>query len=50
MKKIGIVLFTTDLRLHDNVILHNAIKENDEVTFDTIEGKKGLQAINVKKV
>jgi CspA family cold shock protein len=28
----------------------NAIKENDEVTFDTIEGKKGLQAINVKKV
>jgi deoxyribodipyrimidine photo-lyase len=31
MKKIGIVLFTTDLRLHDNVILHNAIKENDLV-------------------
>ncbi|MFM8242479.1 MAG: deoxyribodipyrimidine photo-lyase, partial [Crocinitomicaceae bacterium] len=31
MKKIGIVLFTSDLRLHDNTTLAQAIKENDEV-------------------
>ena len=31
MKKIGIVLFTSDLRLHDNQTLVEAIKENDEV-------------------
>ena len=31
MKKIGIVLFTSDLRLHDNTPLLQAIKENDEV-------------------
>jgi deoxyribodipyrimidine photo-lyase len=31
MKKIGIVLFTTDLRLHDNATLNCAIKENDLV-------------------
>ena len=31
MKKIGIVLFTSDLRLHDNKTLCEAIKENDEV-------------------
>lgn len=31
MKKIGIVLFTTDLRLHDNDSLHHALKENDAV-------------------
>ena len=31
MKKIGLVLFTTDLRLHDNDTLHRALKENDAV-------------------
>jgi deoxyribodipyrimidine photo-lyase len=31
MKKIGIVLFTSDLRLHDNTTLNLAIKENDLV-------------------
>jgi deoxyribodipyrimidine photo-lyase len=31
MKKIGVVLFTTDLRLHDNTTLNLAIKENDLV-------------------
>jgi CspA family cold shock protein len=28
----------------------DSIKENDEVEFDITEGKKGLQAVNVKKV
>ena len=28
--------------------LVDQIKENDEVTFDTKEGKKGLNAINVQ--
>ncbi len=27
-----------------------SIKENDDVEFDVTEGKKGLQAVNVKKV
>lgn len=27
----------------------NAIRENDSVVFDVEEGKKGLQATNVKK-
>jgi deoxyribodipyrimidine photo-lyase len=31
MKKIGIVLFTSDLRIHDNKTLLEAIKENDEI-------------------
>jgi CspA family cold shock protein len=29
--------------------LIDSIKENDEVTFDLQEGKKGLNAVNVKK-
>ena len=28
--------------------LNNEIRENDEVTFDVQEGRKGLNAINVK--
>jgi len=27
----------------------NAIKDNDNVTYDVEEGRKGLQAVNVKK-
>ncbi|NVO11570.1 MAG: cold shock domain-containing protein [Bacteroidales bacterium] len=30
--------------------LVNEIRENDEVTFDLQEGKKGLNAVNVKLV
>ncbi|MZP55516.1 MAG: cold shock domain-containing protein, partial [Bacteroidales bacterium] len=26
------------------------IKENDEVTFELAEGKKGINAVNVKKI
>ena len=29
--------------------LADKIKENDVVTFDLIEGKKGLNAVNVKR-
>ncbi len=28
----------------------NALKENDTVEYDVADGKKGLQAVNVKKV
>lgn len=28
----------------------NALRDNDEVEFEVEEGKKGLQAINVRKV
>jgi CspA family cold shock protein len=28
----------------------DSLKENDEVEFDVAEGKKGLQAVNVKKI
>lgn len=30
--------------------LQDEIQENDEVTFDLQEGKKGLNAVNVKRV
>jgi CspA family cold shock protein len=30
--------------------LIDRIRENDEVTFDLTEGKKGLNAVNVKLV
>jgi cold shock protein len=30
--------------------LNDEIKENDEVTFDLQDGKKGLNAVNVKLV
>jgi cold shock protein len=30
--------------------LSDKIRENDKVTFSTIEGKKGLNAVNVKKI
>lgn len=33
--------------VHSNGLKEN-IKENDEVTFDLEEGKKGLNAVNVK--
>jgi len=28
----------------------NAIKDNDSVEYDVEEGRKGLQAVNVKKI
>lgn len=28
----------------------NALRDNDEVEFEVEEGKKGLQAVNVRKV
>lgn len=28
----------------------NALKDNDSVEFDVEEGRKGLQAVNVKKI
>lgn len=28
----------------------NAIRDNDDVQFDVAEGRKGLQAVNVKKI
>ena len=30
--------------------LTDKVKENDSVTYDVIEGKKGLNAVNVKRM
>jgi cold shock protein len=30
--------------------LTDKVKENDSVTYDVIEGKKGMNAVNVRKV
>lgn len=38
---------TKEYFVHSNG-LKDRIKENDEVTFDLEEGKKGLNAVNVK--
>ena len=40
---------TKEYFVHSND-LKDSIKENDEVTFDLAEGKKGLNAVNVKLV
>lgn len=53
-KGYGFIVFEghKDLFVHFKDVLGgvNSIKENDEVQFDIAEGKKGLQAVNVKKV
>ena len=40
-----------DLFVHFKDVLGgvNAIKDNDSVTYEVEEGRKGLQAVNVKK-
>ena len=38
-----------EIFVHATGLVDN-INENDRVEFDTIEGKKGLNAVNVKKV
>jgi CspA family cold shock protein len=38
-----------ELFVHATGLVHE-IQENDEVTFDTEEGKKGLSAVNVTRV
>ena len=48
--------FITDSSSKKEIFVHvtglvdrdNLINENDEVTFDTQEGKKGLNAVNVE--
>jgi CspA family cold shock protein len=30
--------------------LEEKVRENDKVSFDVVEGKKGMNAVNVKKV
>ena len=41
-----------DLFVHfkDVLVGIESLKENDEVEFEVAEGRKGLQAVNVKKV
>jgi len=36
--------------VHVSGINENTIRENDEVTFELVEGKKGLNAVNVSLV
>jgi CspA family cold shock protein len=38
-----------DVFVHHTGLVHE-IRENDKVTFDVIEGKKGMNAVNVKVV
>ncbi|MBN1183641.1 MAG: cold shock domain-containing protein [Bacteroidales bacterium] len=47
--------FIKDVETEKEYFVHSSglkdrIKENDEVTFDLAEGKKGLNAVNVKRV
>jgi CspA family cold shock protein len=39
----------TDIFVHHSGVLEK-IRENDKVEFETMEGKKGLNAINVMKI
>lgn len=38
----------TEYFVHATGLINKNIKENDKVTFDLIEGKKGMNAVNVK--
>lgn len=40
----------TDVFVHSSGLKGTIIRENDEVTFDTQQGKKGLNAVNVQKM
>ncbi|HMP99232.1 MAG TPA: cold shock domain-containing protein [Cyclobacteriaceae bacterium] len=47
--------FIKDIKSQESIFVHSkdlsvAIKENDTVTFETIRGVKGLNAINVKLI
>jgi cold shock protein len=47
--------FIKDSQTSQDIFVHvtglvDKIRENDEVTFDVTEGKKGLNAINVRVV
>lgn len=39
---------TKEYFVHSTGLIDN-ISDNDEVTFDIVEGKKGLNAVNVKR-
>jgi CspA family cold shock protein len=40
----------TEHFVHISGVNENTLNENDEVTFDLVEGKKGLNAVNVTLV
>lgn len=45
--------FIKDAASNEEIFVHvsglkDQVRENDEVTFDTVQGKKGLNAVNVK--
>ena len=39
----------TDIFVHVSGLIDQQVNEGDRVNFDTQEGKKGLNAVNVKK-
>ena len=53
-KGFGFIIYddAKDLFVHFKDVLGgiDSLKENDEVEFEVAEGRKGLQAINVRKV
>lgn len=53
-KGYGFIIYedSKDIFVHFKDVLGgiNGIKEGDEVEFEVAEGKKGLQAVNVKRV
>lgn len=38
-----------DIFVHQTGLVHE-VRENDRVTFDVIEGKKGLNAVRVERI
>nr|WP_155178020.1 cold-shock protein [Fulvivirga lutimaris] len=38
-----------DIFVHSSGLIHE-IRENDKVSFDTEQGKKGLNAVNVERI
>ncbi len=40
---------SADIFVHHSGLVHE-IRENDKVTYDVVQGKKGVNAVNVKVV
>ena len=45
----GIVKFFNESKGFGFIKDESTVKENDEVTFELIEGRKGLNAVNVRR-
>ena len=49
MKKVGLYLFTNDLRIHDNTLLHRASQLVDELLCVAIESRLSTYSVRLSQ-